>query len=163
MTCVTCHMPGHAPGAIAGRPDEPAGALHLLRGAVPGERNAICFKCHAKSQWADRSPHQDVARKQKGCTLCHAVDPEEGDTDTFVADITIVCLACHGNPDHPAGVRHTVTLTAKVPEVRGPLPLGPGRRITCATCHDPHLDTPTGHRLRGGGTENAFCSRCHSF
>jgi hypothetical protein len=163
LTCATCHFPGHAPGTVAGRPDEPADPVHLLRGVVPGERNAVCFRCHAKSQWARLSPHQDAARgNKKACVICHAVDPEEGDTDVFVADINIVCLSCHDDPDHPAGARHTVTLKAGMPEVRGSLPLGTGRRITCATCHDPHLESPAEHRLRGAGARGPFCSRCHS-
>lgn len=161
MTCLTCHLPGHAPGAVAGRPDETDGARYLLRGAVAGERTAVCFRCHAKSMWAGRNPHQDAARKQTGCTLCHAADPEEGDTESFVADINIVCLACHDNPPHPGGARHTVTLSAGMPEVPGSMPITAGRRITCATCHDPHLDSPSNHRLRGAGDSSAFCLRCH--
>jgi predicted CXXCH cytochrome family protein len=160
MTCVTCHVPGHAPGVIAGRPDEPA-APYLLRGAVGGERTAVCFRCHARNQWTGRSPHREVAQKQTGCTQCHAVNPEEGDPESFVADINIVCLACHDNREHPGETRHTVTLTAAMPEVPGSLPLGTGRRITCATCHDPHLDSPAGHRLRGASEPTAFCLRCH--
>jgi predicted CXXCH cytochrome family protein len=161
MICVTCHLPGHGPGAIAGRPDELAGALHLLRGAVPGERTAVCFQCHPKSQWTGRSPHQEAARKHTGCTLCHAADPEEGDTESFVADINIVCLACHDTVDHPAGIRHTVTLTPAMLKVPTSLPLGTGTRITCATCHDPHLDSGPGHRLRGAQEAPAICLRCH--
>ena len=163
MTCLTCHFPGHAPGVV-GRPDEPAAAPHLLRGTAAGERNAVCFRCHARSQWDKRNPHQEAARSDKKvCTLCHAADPEEGDTETFVADINIVCLACHNDPDHPGGVRHTVTLKAGTRELPASLPLGTGRRITCATCHDPHLGTPDGHRLRGAKDATAFCARCHSF
>ena len=78
MTCLTCHVAGHAPGSIAGRPDEPAGAPYLLRGADAGQRTTVCFRCHAKSQWAGRNPHQEIARKKTGCTLCHAADPEDG-------------------------------------------------------------------------------------
>ena len=161
MTCVTCHTPGHAPGVVAGRPDEPAKARYLLRAAVEGERNAVCFQCHAKSQWTGRNPHQDAARKNAGCTLCHAGNPEDGDADSFVADINIVCLACHDEAEHPGGIRHTVTLRAGMPEAPGSLPLGTGRRITCATCHDPHIDSPAGHRLRGSKETAAFCQRCH--
>jgi predicted CXXCH cytochrome family protein len=163
MTCLTCHVPGHAPGSVAGRPDEPAGTIHLLRAGPTAMRNEICLLCHAKNQWAGRTPHQDAARgDKKACGLCHAVDPEEGDAEVFVADINILCLRCHDTPDHPGGARHTVPLRERVSEVRGPLPLGTGRRITCATCHDPHLDTQTGSRLRGDGAEGAFCVRCHS-
>jgi predicted CXXCH cytochrome family protein len=128
--------------------------------AVTAERTGICFLCHAKSQWTGRNPHRDAAIKQTGCTQCHAVNPEE-DSESFVADITIVCLACHENPEHPGGIRHTVTLEPGMPDVPGSLPLGTGRRITCATCHDPHLESSAGHRLRGGKEPPAFCLRCH--
>ncbi len=161
MTCLTCHFPGHAPGVAAGLPDEPAGALHLLRGAVAGERTAVCFRCHQKSRWEGHNPHQEAARKKTGCTRCHAADPEDGDTDSFVAGINIVCLACHDTGDHPGGINHTVTLTAGKPAVPGSMPLGTGRQITCATCHDPHLDSPAGHRLRMSKDPSAFCVICH--
>jgi len=161
MTCVTCHLPGHVPGAVPGRPDEPVTERYLLRGAVAGERAAVCFQCHPKNQWSGRNPHQEAARKQTGCTLCHAVDPESGETDRFVADINIVCLACHEEFDHPGNVRHTVTLTDAMPPVPAILPLGTGRRITCATCHDPHVDPSANQRLRGAKEPTAFCQRCH--
>lgn len=165
LSCLTCHMPGHAPGAVPGRPDEPAGAPHLLRGAVAGERTAVCFRCHARDQWAGRNPHQEAAEQKTGCTFCHVGQPVRGrdraDTLKYVADINIVCLACHGRAEHPAGASHTVTLTAAMPAVPDQLPLGTGRRITCATCHDPHINPPEGNRLRGAGESPAFCLRCH--
>ena len=78
LTCLTCHVPGHPPGAVAGRPDEPADPPHLLRGGEAGSRTAVCFQCHAKDQWAGRNPHQEAARKKTGCTLCHAEQPVWG-------------------------------------------------------------------------------------
>jgi len=159
MTCLTCHVAGHPPGSIPGRAGEP-GARYLLRGADAGPRTAVCFQCHAKSQWAGRNPHQEIARKKTGCTLCHAADPEDGDTESFVASINVLCLACHESVDHPSGIRHTVALKAGMEE-SGLLPLDTAHRITCATCHDPHLDSPAGHRLRGAKESSAFCLRCH--
>jgi hypothetical protein len=165
LTCLTCHAAGHVAGAVPGRAAEPSEALKLLRGGVADDRTAVCFRCHAKNQWAGRDPHQEAARKKTGCTQCHARQPvwgqDHADTVSFVADINIVCLACHDRGDHPAGVRHTVTLTADMPAVPEVLPLGTGRRITCATCHNPHLDPPVGHRLRGAKESSAFCLRCH--
>jgi hypothetical protein len=165
LTCLTCHVPGHAPGAVAGRPDEAAGAPHLLRGGVAGERTAVCFRCHAREQWAGRNPHQEAAQRKTGCTFCHAKQPvwgqDHADTVSFVADINILCLACHDRLDHPGNIRHTVSLTAAMPAPPELLPLGAGRRITCATCHNPHIDPPVGHRLRGAKEPTAFCLRCH--
>ena len=165
LTCLTCHVPGHVPGTVIGGSDEPAASLHLLRGAEAGSRTAVCFQCHTKDQWAGRNPHQEAAQKKAGCTQCHAKQPvwglDRADTVQFVADINIVCLSCHDVAEHPAGVRHTVTLTAAMPAVPELLPLGTGHRITCATCHNPHIDPPVGHRLRGAKEPTAFCLRCH--
>ena len=141
--------------------------MHLLRGGAAGERTAVCFECHAKNQWTGRNPHREAAQKKTGCTQCHARQPvwgqDRADTVSFVASIDIVCLACHDDAEHPGNVRHTVTLTAAMPAVPELLPLGTGRRITCATCHNPHIDPPAGHRLRGTKEPSAFCVRCHKF
>lgn len=167
LNCLTCHFPGHVSGAVAGRPDEPAATLHLLRGGEAGRRNAICFKCHAKDQWDGRNPHREAALNKTGCTQCHARQPvwgqDRADTVSFVASINIVCLACHDDSEHPGNVRHTVTLTDAMLVVPELLPLGTGRTITCATCHNPHIDPPVGHRLRGTREPSAFCVRCHKF
>ena len=79
----------------------------------------------------------------------------------FVADINITCLSCHDAPDHPGGIRHTVVLKASMPAVPDLLPLSTGRKITCATCHNPHLYPQVGHGLRGLIEPSAFCLRCH--
>jgi hypothetical protein len=164
LTCLTCHFPGHAAGAVPGRPDEPA-AVNLLRGAVAGDRNAVCFRCHDPKRWEGRNPHRDAAEKKTGCNQCHAKEPvwgtDRADTVTFVADINVLCLACHDATDHPGGFRHTLTLAPGMPEPPELLPLGTGRRITCATCHNPHINPDGGHRLRGIKEPVAFCSRCH--
>jgi predicted CXXCH cytochrome family protein len=80
---------------------------------------------------------------------------------TFVAGINIVCLACHNAAEHPSGIVHTVTLASDMPEIPAGLPLGTGGRITCATCHNPHLDAVARHLLRGAKEPSAFCLRCH--
>lgn len=166
LTCLTCHAPGHLPADVIGRLDEPADTPHLLRGGVAGERAAVCFQCHAKNQWAGRKPHQEAAQEKTGCTFCHARQPvwgqDRASTVSFVADINILCLACHGVAEHPGGVDHTVTLTTAMTAVPELLPLGTGGRITCATCHNPHLDSLIGHRLRGSKEPSAFCLRCHN-
>jgi len=163
LTCLTCHVPGHVSGTVTG--DEPAAPPYLLRGGAASSRASVCFRCHAQEQWVGRNPHQEAAQKKTGCTQCHAKKPVWGQdragTVSFVADINIICLACHEGIDHPGGTRHTVTLTAEMPVVPEPLPLGVGGRITCATCHNPHLDSPVGYRLRGSKEPSAFCLRCH--
>ncbi len=163
MTCLTCHFPGHAPGAVIGRPDEPVKAPFMLRGGVADKPTAVCFRCHAKDQWAGRNPHQAAANKT-GCTVCHPKEPvwgqDHADTVSFVAGINIICLACHDEVDHPGNSHHTVTVPPTMPEVSAFMPLGAGRRITCATCHDSHTD-PVGFRFGETKGTSAFCLRCH--
>jgi len=165
LNCVTCHAPGHVPGAVPGRPAETAGTQHLLRGGAPGSRNAVCFLCHDRNQWAGRNPHREAANTLKGCTLCHVTPPVPGrdraEAVNFVADVNIICLACHDDVDHPGAARHTVTLTPGMPTVPAVLPLGKGRRITCVTCHTPHVDPPAGPHLRMTQEPSAFCRSCH--
>ncbi|MHB8836243.1 MAG: cytochrome c3 family protein [Candidatus Methylomirabilia bacterium] len=160
MTCLTCHVPGHPPGSIPGRVDEPVGVRYLLRATAGGPRTAVCLRCHTESEWAGRNPHKEIAQKKTGCSLCHAADPEDGDTESFIAGVNILCLRCHDDSDHPVGIRHTVTLKAGM-DVPGSMPLGTGRRITCATCHDPHLESAAGHLLRGAKERPVFCQSCH--
>lgn len=158
LTCLTCHLPGHSADS---------GTVHLLRESS-AYRTEVCFACHRRDQWTGVDPHSEAAKERKGCLRCHARQPDwasdNAGTVTFIADINIICLACHDQGSHPGGVNHTVTVKEgsprKVPEA---LPLGPGRRITCATCHNPHIDPPAGYRLRGISEPAAFCSRCHNF
>jgi len=158
MTCLTCHVPGH-PGD--------RGARSLLRWSGEGG-NAVCFACHRRDEWDGIDPHREAAKERRGCGRCHTGEPVFGrDTEAtvaFVADVNIVCMACHDGRPHPAGAIHTVTLRER-PGLRAPevFPLGSGRRVTCATCHNPHLDPADGTRLRGDKEEGAFCARCHSF
>jgi predicted CXXCH cytochrome family protein len=163
-TCLTCHFAGHVSGAVPGRPDEPADAPKMLRGGVAGDRTAVCFRCHDHQRWSGRNPHQESARKTD-CTHCHVKEPVWGGDPAsnlaFIADINILCLACHDVEDHPGGVRHTMTLAPGMTEPPALFPLGTGRRITCGTCHDTHVDLPAEHLLRGSKEPVAFCARCH--
>jgi predicted CXXCH cytochrome family protein len=82
------------------------------------------------------------------CQRCHRPG-EAGIVDEPVA----LCARCHdpANMKHPTGVAQ-----ASAP---ADLPLGPGGRIVCHTCHDPH-DVKAhkgGLRLEYG----ALCLRCH--
>lgn len=157
VTCLTCHRPGH--------PGEAGGVPHLLRGGSADDRNEVCFICHDARRWEGRNPHREVAEAGTGCTTCHLGTPVWGrnlpEVIGFRADVNILCLACHDPAPHPGGFWHTLTLTADMPRAEPGLPLGRGDRITCATCHNPHLNRKDGHNLRGPKEPVPFCSRCH--
>lgn len=157
LTCSTCHLPGHI---------EDAGKPSLLRRGAPADPDSICLQCHKKDQWANRNPHREAAKENRGCELCHArwpiVGKDTSNTVTFRADITILCMRCHPADQHPGGRRHTVTMqSGREMEIPADLPLGLGNRITCSTCHNPMADTVESHLLRGLSKTEAFCNKCH--
>ncbi len=101
----------------------------------------------------------------ENCTCCHetrekgtAVDPH-----AFSVDITESCMSCHPGEtigySHPVGIRSEERFPdMKIPEE---LPVDGDERITCGTCHNPHLNgysperyvsrqEPTGTRIENG-------------
>lgn len=95
------------------------------------------------------------------CETCHLNVPQkEGEDLLFNYDIDYTCNYCHeipGGNSHPSEI---------VPSMKMPagFPLDWQGRMTCATCHDPHLENWGVNRalLRGGGvTGRLFCALCH--
>ena len=125
LTCLSCHLPGH-PGD--------RGARRLLRWSGEGG-NAVCFACHRRDEWDGIDPHREAGRERNGCTRCHDREPVFGKdtaaTVAFVADVNVVCLACHDRTAHPGGVNHSVTLRP-TPSGRtsGAWTLGRSSRVT---------------------------------
>lgn len=93
------------------------------------------------------------------CERCHLVAPQPGQKGIFVQDIDYLCKTCHqvvqGN-SHPSEV---------VPSMQLP----PGftvdwqGRITCTTCHNPHVRKNDDNRymLKSTARGRAFCEECH--
>lgn len=94
------------------------------------------------------------------CVACHLVEPKnKGEKLTFNYEIDYLCNYCHemsGTNSHPSQI---------VPS----MPMPPGfsvdwqGKMTCATCHDPHLDNwgVNPYLLRGGVSGRTFCALCH--
>lgn len=157
ITCLTCHYPMAAPGK---RID--------LRERKPGDlSNTICFRCHDKADLAGRNPHSAMTDKDS-CRFCHdtMTDPtnEEASRVSFISNTRMICLRCHAQDFHPMGVNHMVAPKMTVPE---PFRLDGKGRLTCTTCHNPHIEA---RRTDGGGAKKRFivdeegmvlCSRCH--
>jgi len=92
------------------------------------------------------NPHDH--RGKPLCQRCH----EQGE-ERLGLDPIALCAQCH----EPAHMRHPFDVPQ--PDPPADLPFGPGARIVCHTCHDPH-DVKThrgGLRLEYG----ALCARCH--
>lgn len=158
LSCLTCHTAGHV---------EDRGRYKFLRGGPYADRNDFCVNCHEPDSFKGRNPHADINRGQ-GCEFCHASRPVPGkdtiDTVRFIADPNILCLRCHAEKPHPAGLEHTMTVgPERAAEIPGELPVFKGIKIVCATCHNPHIEEVEGHKLRGELGEFGICTLCHRF
>ena len=103
---------------------------------------AGCLGCH---RWAG-AKHAPVLAA--GCVRCHKPSAWEN------PDIAPVCAECH--PGHRGG---------KHPRLRHPIsaardPLRPGRKLGCASCHDPHA--PVCLSCLGREDLRQWCKRCHA-
>jgi predicted CXXCH cytochrome family protein len=151
VTCLTCHEIHGGPGN--------KGTDKLLHGGPYGDRQQICFRCHAHEQYALINPHlmldnDHTFREVNGkpvCLLCHAEIPDpsrDGTNDVkFRADVGFLCWRCHPPmPDPFFKVHFLVKPSATVLEnmhsseekLRVTMPIVPRGRITCSTCHNPH-------------------------
>lgn len=112
---------------------------------------SACWQCHDDGNKGCRECHSFGGHKHAGkieCTSCH---DEQG---RVVEDVAPVCSGCHKkytNNRHPR-LRHAVTSPND--------PLRPGKRMDCASCHDPHapncLSCLSKKELR------KWCKGCHT-
>lgn len=157
LTCLTCHRAGH-------KQDKPF--YMFLRGGPYGVENDFCFLCHSREAFKNRDPHLDINQLQ-GCEFCHSVRPVPGKdnarTIRLRADANLLCLRCHEYSPHPAGADHNGIPSADIAEViPDDYPLDGRGRITCATCHNPHIEGGGG-KLRGVVTGIMICANCHRY
>jgi hypothetical protein len=156
LTCLTCHLAGHP---------EDQGRVMLLRGGPYPDSSAFCDNCHDRSALKGRNPHRGI-NQGKGCSFCHSKRPVPGldtiDTAGLIANPNTLCLRCHAPDPHPGYSRHTVTLEVKqAAAISKEVPLYRGREITCATCHNPHIEEVGNYKLRGGISGTMICGICH--
>jgi hypothetical protein len=156
LSCLTCHVVGHP---------EDGSPPKLLRGGPYESLRSHCALCHDPQETVEANPHAMV-RELKGCRTCHDALPVFGRdtarTVTFVASVTLVCLRCHEDRPHPAKVTHLgVVGTERAADIPDFLPLDRYDRVTCATCHNPHLPDSKNHKLRDSTEDSAICGSCH--
>jgi predicted CXXCH cytochrome family protein len=95
---------------------------------------------------AVKNPHSGAPGGTPLCQRCHV------ETGPLVAEESALCRQCHrfGHGNHP------VDVVQKTPAES--LPLGPGGKLACHTCHEPH------DIARRGGLRKPFndlCKSCH--
>ncbi|HQT96884.1 MAG TPA: cytochrome c3 family protein [Thermodesulfobacteriota bacterium] len=154
IKCLTCHDPMAEGSGVAVRRKEKGEPV-----------NALCFRCHDKADLSSRNPHATMSDRET-CRFCHdtMTDPtnEEAGRVSFISNTRLICLRCHAQENHPMGVNHMVAPKGEVPE---PFKLDGRGRLTCTTCHNPHIDVKgnggRSHRFVVAGEGSALCSRCH--
>lgn len=154
IKCLTCHDPMAGEAGVAVRRKE------------KGEPwNALCFRCHDKADLSSRNPHATMSDRDT-CRFCHdtMTDPtnEEAGRVSFISNTRLICLRCHAQENHPMGANHMVSPKGEVPE---PFKLDGWGRITCTTCHNPHIDVKgsdgRNRRFVVAGEGSSICIRCH--
>ena len=118
-----------------------------------GLPTAVCGECHDASDSGCGECHRAAAAGVHGslasadCVRCHS------SPDRVPPQLTTMCGGCHGeyvNGRH-GRIRHAVESEHD--------PLRPGRRMDCASCHDPHA--PECLSCLDRGALRVWCKQCH--
>lgn len=88
------------------------------------------------------------------CIDCHVDAAPQPTTAALRVALPGLCLQCHADRVAPGEHRIDVTPTTPVP---ASLPLVNGQ-VSCTTCHDAHLSTPTKTRM----VAPQLCIACHA-
>jgi hypothetical protein len=158
MSCLTCHDPTPCDGKGM-----------RMRGRVSGTAgNDLCYSCHDKADLSGRNPHSSMTDRNS-CKFCHDTmsDPrnEEAARVSFISNTRLICLRCHPQDMHPTNANHMVLPKMKIPEK---FKLDAKGKVTCTTCHNPHIDTrddsggqKKGHRYVVEASASELCLFCH--
>lgn len=141
--CLSCHDPHSA--------DSPK----LLVSEVP----ALCFTCHDKSEFTRKNIHGPVAAGM--CLSCHNHHASKHENLTL-KPITALCTSCHTGAEIKNGVHIVSGMLSQGHPVSGKTdPKRPGKRFSCASCHDPH--SSDFKRLMRYKNDEPFeiCISCH--
>jgi predicted CXXCH cytochrome family protein len=183
--CVYCHIPRDAAGQLlwpGGEPD--------TDGPLSGQKR-LCFSCHDGTVAQERSfvfnqerpEHvRTVGARGQDCDRCHdAHGTESPKFLRFPADANF-CWNCHfraGPTDHPVGVDAAAAGISPADSHFNPKEgdyngtrlwneagTGPGERVMCLTCHNPHGGQPgtkmiTIEASTREGFFQALCLSCH--
>ncbi len=136
----------------------------------------LCKDCHGEDL-LKRSPHKG---EEKTCAFCHGADPKQQQQggSTIKSDIISLCNFCHVSERQPHFFKFANLFTdtnIKEDLKKMTLPLSKNKKLTCATCHNPHgNENPKKHYLREefvllAGKSNkinphwtdTFCTSCH--
>jgi len=141
-TCATCHDPHGTTTATH----------HLRPEFAPSYGRA-----------KGESPHVDEYR---ACRACHTTSFRDeirppGYGLLYRGDRNLLCLSCHVTDQrhHPTAVQLSAPFRTRWEASALRVPLDNRDRVTCSTCHDPHLQSLILKQLRAQPVR--LCARCH--
>lgn len=130
------------------------------RWQVTKEELTLCGECHTdKIDGFRKNPFVHGPVATGNCTVCH--DPHaSAQPAQLVAPTNKLCVGCH---DQVMGQPH---VTRGVSGNRHPLdnvgdPLNPGRKMSCASCHNPHGGKSPAFFPQGTTSTIVLCQLCH--
>ncbi len=130
-------------------------------------RNDLCFECHSRKRYSKIDPHRDQHKREK-CLFCHDHDGQlsyKASSRKVVLKSTgfVLCLRCHVDKNTPNFSSHTSHKGITPVRLVTPagFPLDSQGRLTCTTCHNPHLWGGVKTSLRGELPKKRFCQNCH--
>jgi predicted CXXCH cytochrome family protein len=183
--CIYCHIPRDAAGQLlwpGGEPDP--------EGKLAGQKR-LCFSCHDGTVTRERAyvfnPERPDHVRTAGvtgqdCDRCHDAHGTQNKKFLRVPANANFCWNCHfraGPADHPIGVDAAAAgmhpldtqFDPKVRDYSGTRlwnedGTGPGNRVMCLTCHNPHGGQPGTLILTvaydaGGNSYEGLCRSCH--
>ncbi|RUM91688.1 MAG: hypothetical protein DSZ26_00315 [Thermovibrio sp.] len=161
LACTTCHDPHHS---FNNNPK----AKFLRK-----ERVSLCITCHREEADVKRGAHGEIDKKRwkKGdCAACHNVHKAKGgylsrvvygEISPMEPPVDGFCLACH-DPEGMAKHKVKESIFNEHPVgVDNPTDKLPGRKVSCATCHNPHTHKEELLRIPVRGNSR-LCITCHT-
>lgn len=146
-TCLTCHDKDSRPSKFATQQPD----------------STSCFACHgdAKAAWAAKKYVHGPTATGK-CTVCH--NPHASDNPFWIRkQAWNLCVSCHEDMAKESHVLKPFALVSKGHPTRGVRdPSRPGKMLTCASCHSPHVSNMSSLLALEEGNIYSFCNKCHN-
>ena len=140
--CTSCHNP-HV-----------SAVPKLLLSPVPD----LCFSCHDKNAMAKKEAHASAAQGQ--CLVCHNA---HGSDSAYVLTQLVEghCEACHEEQESGKHVMKRVSPGDTHPVKDKDDPLRPGKKLSCTSCHNPHISRPGQVVPSKAKRIEDICRQCH--
>ncbi len=161
LSCTTCHDPHHS------FDKKPKGKF------LRKEKLNLCYTCHKEEAEVKEGPHGEIDKKKwkKGdCGACHNVHKAKGgylsrvvygEISPMEPPVDGFCLACH-DPEGMAKHKVKQSVFNEHPVgVDNPTDKLPGKKISCATCHNPHTHKEELLRIPVRN-DSKLCLTCHT-